>query len=147
MIPSKECLVFRGKNLSFQLKIWMQATKPQITVPDPLSHGWEETAKGLRPIPETKENMQKQANVYDHVMKKCRCKKSQCKNGRCACCNSKTNCTSFCECENCCNPFAKEAQEQVEDTDSEEEMEQEELKELNNGSKIEEADDDVYLSQ
>ena len=26
-------------------------------------------------------------------------------------------------------------------------MEQEELKELNNGSKIEEADDDVYLSQ
>ena len=74
---------------------------------------------------------------------KCHCKKSQF-NGRCACCNSKTNCTSFCECENCCNPFAKEAQEQVEDTDSEEEMEQEELKELNNGSKIEEADDDVY---
>ena len=144
VIPSKECLVFRGKNLSFQLKIWMQATKPQITVPDPLSHGWEETAKGLRPIPETKENMQKQANVYDHVMKKCRCKKSQCKNGRCACCNSKTNCTSFCECENCCNPFAKEAKEPVEETDSEEEMEQEELEEPNDGSEIEEADDDVY---
>ena len=81
--------------------------------------------------------------TYLYDSQKCRCKKSQF-NGRCACCNSKTNCTSFCECENCCNPFAKEAQEPVEDTDSEEEMEQEELKELNNGSKIEEADDDVY---
>ena len=84
--------------------------------------------------------------TYLYDSQKCCCKKSQF-NGRCACCNSKTNCTSFCECENCCNPFAKEAQEQVEDTDSEKEMEQEELKELNNGSKIEEADDDVYLSQ
>ena len=141
VIPSKECLLLRGKNLSFQLKIWMQATKPQISVPDPLSHGWEETTKGLRPIPETKENMQKQANVYDHVMKKCRCKKSQCKNGRCACCNSKTNCTSFCECENCCNPFAKEVQKPVEDSDSEEEMEEEE--EESGASGIEDADE-VY---
>ena len=43
-----------------------------------------------------------------------------------------------------CNPFAKEAKEPVEETDSQEEMEQEELEEPNDGSEIEEADDDVY---
>ena len=77
--------------------------------------------------PESKENMAKQATVFETVMKKCHCKKSKCKNGRCACYNTKQNCTSFCECEDCCNPFAPEVQKPSEESDSDEEAGQDDV--------------------
>ena len=52
--------------------------------------------------------------------------KSQCKNGRCMCFASKGSCSSFCECLNCCNPYAQDAQRPLEDSDSDEESELEE---------------------
>ena len=47
-------------------------------------------------------------------MKRCKCKKSQCKNGRCACYSTNQNCSSFCECKNCCNPHAHDTQKEKE---------------------------------
>ena len=125
VLPSRECLRLRGQNLSFQLKVWTQATKPLMEVPDPLTHGWEKTESGFRMIPDSQENIKKQATVFETVMKKCKCKKSQCKNGKCACFKSDQNCSSFCDCENCCNPHAKEVQTPIEDSDSDEETEDE----------------------
>ena len=52
--------------------------------------------------------------------------------------------TSFCECENCCNPFAKEVQKPVEESDSEEEMEEEEEE---SGASGDEEVDEVYWSR
>ena len=67
---------------AFQLKVWIQATKPMIEVPNPLEHEWEDDAEGMPMIPDTKENQEKHASVYKTIMKRCKCKKSQCKNGR-----------------------------------------------------------------
>ena len=69
VIPSKECLELRALNLSFQLKIWNQATKPIMTVPDPTTHGWKDVDGTLEMIPDSKENQEKQASVYETVMK------------------------------------------------------------------------------
>jgi hypothetical protein len=80
-----------------------------MTVPKPTLHGWEDVNGCLEMIPDSKQNQAKQASVYETVMKKCRCKKSQCKNGKCGCFHSKQNCSSFCECENCGNPHATDA--------------------------------------
>ena len=46
-LPTMDCLVLRALNLSFQLKVWTQATKPVIEVPNPLEHGWEGDARGM----------------------------------------------------------------------------------------------------
>ena len=40
VIPSKECMELRALNLSFQLKVWNHATKPKMSVPNPVTHGW-----------------------------------------------------------------------------------------------------------
>merc|ERR1712228_398680 len=52
VVPTKDCLELRAKNLSFQLRIWMQATNPYISVPNPLLFGREEIDGGLRLTPE-----------------------------------------------------------------------------------------------
>ena len=122
-LPTMECLVLRALNLSFQLKVWTQATKPLIEVPSPLQHGWEGDAEGMTMIPDTKENQEKHASVYKTIMKRCKCKKSQCKNGRCACYSTNQNCSSFCECENCCNPHAKETQKETQGEEGDSESE------------------------
>ena len=74
-------------------------------------------------IPDTKENQEKHASVYKTIMKRCKCKKSQCKNGRCACYSTNQNCSSFCECENCCNPHAKETQKETQGKEGDSESE------------------------
>ena len=93
-------------------------------------------------IPESKENMEKQASVFKTLMRKCKCKKSQCKNGKCICCSSKSNCSAFCECENCCNPFATEVQKANEESDSGEETE-EELEEITGNEEPGASDEDI----
>ena len=86
-----------------------------MSVPNPVTHGWEDVDGTLEMIPDSKENQQKHASVYETVMKKCRCKKSQCKNGKCGCFHSKQNCSSFCECENCANTHATDSQKKNDD--------------------------------
>ena len=54
-----EYLVLRALNLSFQLRVWTQATKPWIQVPNPLEHGWEGDATKMNIIPDTKENQER----------------------------------------------------------------------------------------
>jgi hypothetical protein len=71
-------------------------------------------------IPDTKENQEKHASVYKTIMKRCKCKKSQCKNGRCACYSTNQNCSSFCECE---NPHAKETQKETQGEEGDSESE------------------------
>ena len=119
VLPSRECLELRGKNLAFQLKIWTQATASTITVPNPLTHGWQETETGHKLIPDSRENIEKRESIFKTMMKKCKCKKTGCKNGRCACFNAKMSCSSFCECLNCSNPHSKEAKKPREDSESE----------------------------
>ena len=118
VLPSRECLELRGKNLAFQLKIWTQATASTITVPNPLTHGWQETETGHKLIPDSRENIEKRESIFKTMMKKCKCKKTGCKNGRCACFNAKMSCSSFCECLNCSNPHSKEAKKPREDSES-----------------------------
>ena len=142
VLPSKECLEYRALNLSFQLKIWTQATIAYMTVPDPLSHGWEEVEGALKMIPDSVENQRKQATVYETVMKKCKCKKSQCQNKLCGCFSSKQQCSSFCECQsckNCPNFHATEAQKDTAESESEGETEEEDA------SDEEYVDDDVDI--
>ena len=76
ILPSKDCLELRGKNLAFQLKIWTQATLPSIEIPDPMTHGWEKHDEGVKLIPDSKENMQKNDNIFKTIMRKCKCKKT-----------------------------------------------------------------------
>ena len=73
-LATMKCLELRALNLLFQLKVWTQATKPVIEVPNPCDHGWEEDAEGMRMITDTKENQEKHASVYQTMMKRCKCK-------------------------------------------------------------------------
>ena len=143
VVPSKECLELRALNLSFQLKVWSQATKPEMTVPDPTTHGWEDVDGTLEMIPDSKQNQDKHASVYETIMKKCRCKKSQCKNGKCGCFSSKQNCSSFCECENCGNPHATDSQEKNDDHESDSESDEESGSDEEGDTVI--ADDDLDM--
>ena len=90
-------------------------------------------------MPDSKENMERQAQLFETVMKKCKCKKSQCKNGRCTCFASKGKCSTFCECLNCCNPFADDVQRPPEESDSDGESDNEEQEE---DHEIEASDDE-----
>ena len=126
VLPSQDCLNQRALNLAYQVKVWTQATKPQIVVPDPLKHGWQAGESGYQLVPDSQENMERQAQLFDTVMKKCKCKKSQCKNGRCTCFASKGKCSTFCECSNCCNPFADDAQRPPDESESDEESDNDE---------------------
>ncbi len=139
VLPSQDCLNQRGLNLAYQLKVWTQATKPHIDVPDPLKHGWQAGENGYHLVPDSKENMERQAQVFETVMKKCKCKKSQCKNGKCTCFASKGKCSTFCECLNCCNPFADDVQRPPEESDSDGESDNEEQEE---DHEIETSDDE-----
>ena len=104
ILPSKECLELRSLNLSFQMRIWTQATNPEIDVPNPLDYGWEIADDGsYQLIPDSPENMRKQANIFKAIMKKCKCKLSKCKDLRCVCRKEGNFCSSFCECLNCVN--------------------------------------------
>ena len=124
MIPSKECLELHALNLSYQLQVWSQATKPTINVPDPKKFGWEQGGSGLTIMADTKNNMEKQASLYETIMKKCKCRRTQCKDGRCACRKDSRKCSSFCECLNCENTADTETKESEEaDTDSDSESE------------------------
>ena len=141
ILPSKDCLELRGKNLAFQLKIWTQVTLPTIEIPDPLTHGWERHDVGVKLIPDSKENMQKNDNIFKTIMRKCKCKKTQCKNGRCVCFNGKQNCSSFCECENCCNPFSQEARKEHRDPSESESETDDEGSSNESGSDLEREDE------
>ena len=143
VVPSKECLELRALNLSFQLKVWSQATKPEMIIPDPTTHGWEDVDGTLEMIPDSKQNQDKHASVYETIMKKCRCKKSQCKNGKCGCFSSKQNCSSFCECENCGNPHATDSQEKNDDHESDSESDEESGSDEEGDTVI--ADDDLDM--
>ena len=143
VIPSKECLELRALNLSFQLKIWSQATKPIMTVPDPTTHGWKDVDGTLEMIPDSKENQDKQASVYETVMKKCKCKKSQCKNGKCGCFNSKQNCSSFCECENCGNPHSTESKKKNDEDQLDSETDEEDASDEEGDDLMAEDDNDM----
>ena len=80
-------------------------------------NGWEKTEAGYRLIPDSKANIEKRESIFQTMMKKCKCKKTECKNGRCACFNAKMSCSSFCECLNCSNPHSKEARKPREDSE------------------------------
>ena len=113
MIPSEQCLNLREQNLSFQLQIWSQATSPNIIVPNPAVYGWEKKENAFLLKPDSELNMEKQATIYETIMRKCKCKKSQCTTGRCACKKNKNMCSSFCECLNCenTNEFNKQSKQ------------------------------------
>ena len=119
ILPARECLQLRAKNLAFQLRIWSQATLAILDVPDPLEYGWEKSDTGYSLIPDSKENVEKRDTVYRTIMKKCRCKKSGCKNGRCVCFNAKMSCSSFCECLDCCNPYSDDTSKDNDDSEGE----------------------------
>ena len=145
VLPSKECLELRGKNLAFQLKIWAQATSTSMNIPDPLTHGWEKTEDGHRLIPDSRENKEKRENIFKTTMKKCKCKKTGCKNGGCACFNAKMSCSSFCECLNCTNPHSKEKTKPREDSDSDESHSEGESDEVQSDVSQRENSDDEEL--
>ena len=103
MIPSIDCLNLREKNMSFQMQIWSQATKPKITVQNPEEYGWLKEDSGFYLKADSKSNMKKQASIYETIMRKCGCSKCQCKSERCKCRSNGSFCSSFCNCKNCKN--------------------------------------------
>ena len=112
------------------MTIWGQATKPEIIVPRPDEYGWEQGDSGFVLQPDSKENTQKQKSVFDAIMRKCKCKSSNCQTNRCSCKKNKNSCTSLCECMNCRNtnthhtdPVSTNLVAQPETLDSEEEIE------------------------
>ena len=107
MLPSQECLHLRELNLTFQLKVWMQATKPMIIIEDPKQYGWEEVDGEYQLVADSSENLKKQKTIFDTIMRKCGCKTSQCLTGRCTCKKNNTHCTSLCGCLNCENSGEK----------------------------------------
>ena len=56
MLPSKNCLHLRELNVAFQLKIWMQATKPQMNIDNPENYGWEKVEEEFQIAADSKEN-------------------------------------------------------------------------------------------
>ena len=132
MLPSQECLQLREKNLAFQLKIWMNATSPTLIIPDPKMHGWEEVDGEYQLKADSDENQEKHRTIFDHIMRKCGCKSSQCLSNRCSCKKNGSLCSSLCECMNCenhadaakRNANSKSAPAQIELTEEEEQADQ-----------------------
>ena len=69
MLPSKDCLSLRELNVAFQLKIWMQATKPEIDIDNPEDFGWEKVEEEYQITADSKENTRKQKSIYDTIMR------------------------------------------------------------------------------
>ena len=83
--------------------IWLQATKPQITVPNLEDFGWVKTDAGFILQADSTENIKKQKTIYDTILRKCSCKSSKCKTNRCGCKKNGSSCSSLCECLDCEN--------------------------------------------
>ena len=81
----------------------MNATTPYMQIPDPKEHGWEEVEGEFQLKADSDENKKKQQTIFDHIMRKCECKSSQCLSNRCSCKKNGSFCSSLCECMNCEN--------------------------------------------
>ena len=103
--------------MHFQSSIWTQATERNITVPDPRTCGWEERESVMMITADTKTNMDRQATIFETIMKRCNCKKSQCK-GNCSCRKRQQMCTSLCGCINCLNTPDNQKEGTVDDFDT-----------------------------
>ena len=110
LLPSQECLILREKNLSFQLQIWGQATKPQMIIPKPEDYGWEKIDNEFELQADSESNIKKQKTNYDIIMMRCACKSSQCRTRACKCKKAGNHCTALCDCINCENGDIPEAQ-------------------------------------
>ena len=98
--------------------------KPQIKVPNPENFGWEKKEDVYKLKPDSAANMKKQKTIYDTIMRKCRCKSSQCRTARCACHKHENKCTSLCQCINCENTeHTKNNEQEPVEVDEEEEIE------------------------
>ena len=113
LLPSQDCLYLREKNLSFQLQLWGQATKPQMMIPKPENFGWEKTENGFELQPDSEANLKKQKGIYDTIMRKCACKSIRCLTRLCKCKNAGNKCTSLCGCINCENSDDREGGQEV----------------------------------
>ena len=87
--------------------------------------------------------MKKQATIYQAIMKKCKCKVSNCKNLRCPCRKDGSFCSSFCECQNCVNlkevPLTIQAADLSDEEDHESDITSEE--------EANQSNDELYLSE
>ena len=148
LLPSQDCLILREKNLAFQLKIWGQATKPQMDVPNPEEYGWEKKDIGYELKPDSISNMNKQKTNYDIIMMRCTCKSIRRQTRACKCKKSGYNCTALCECINCENGECAETQNQeniVPDNADTMEEDEESEREIDESEKPDEdSDDDDY---
>ena len=113
LLPSQDCLYLREKNLSFQLQLWGQATKPQMMIPKPENFGWEKTENGFELQPDSEANLKKQKGIYDTIMRKCACKSIRCLTRLCKCKKAGNKCTSLCGCINCENSDDREGGQEV----------------------------------
>ena len=110
----------------------MNATSPTLIIPDPKMHGWEEVDGEYQLKADSDENQEKHRTIFDHIMRKCGCKSSQCLSNRCSCKKNGSLCSSLCECMNCenhadaakRNANSKSAPAQIELTEEEEQADQ-----------------------
>ena len=117
------------------MKIWGQATKAQMTVPNPLEYGWEKKSDGFELQADSESNINRQKTNFDIIMMRCACKSIRCQTRACKCKKAGNPCTALCECLNCENgdchgiqsqentiPDTTDTMEEDEDSDSETEI-------------------------
>ena len=110
--PCEDVFKYHVKRVSWQARVWMTATNADEEVVSPVGCGWQKEEEVIRPI--YFEGPTACEMLSDLI---CDCKgRNKC--GReCPCSN--LGCTDLCRCEGgsmCGNPFTKQDEETVEDT-------------------------------
>ena len=99
--PTDEALEINIKRVHYVAIMWkncITGTPPEL---DPLEYGWEKDGESLRPIMLPDGTDVAPEKVLQ--MTRCKCSSSQCKTNRYSCVETGTNCSEFCECQDCEN--------------------------------------------
>ena len=110
--PCEDVFKYHVKRVSWQARVWMTATNADEEVVSPVGCGWQKEEEVIRPI--YFEGPTACEMLSDLI---CDCKGRNKCGGECPCSN--LGCTDLCRCEGgsmCGNPFTKEDEKTVEDT-------------------------------
>ena len=106
-LPSLTAIELHSKRFGYVLSSFANATEAYHILPDPTESGWIrlEINGSHQLVPEwvSAENRKAVDVMRKTLLKKCRCKKTACKNKHCTCRKAGNRCTTLCNCIACKN--------------------------------------------
>jgi len=114
--PNYDALTLHCKRANYQTKVWRSALMPIMNCPSPDNQGWKIVDEQLEIA------WLSEPHAPSDILKtrKCSCKKTNCKGGKCLCVQDKLRCTALCSCLNCENKMVENlsSDEDLDDDDN-----------------------------